>query len=150
MSANNTVAKAKIRIHAPAAQVLSAFTDPEKMSQFWFKRNDSGMVAGQAVTFTLGSGTDAFSFDALVSELDFPSKLVLEWDGQFSRNQVTWLCTEDGDSTLLSIEEIGFKGDDESVALAVLDSTGGFNQVIVAAKAFIEHGVAINVVNDHA
>ena len=38
----------------------------------------------------------------------------------------------------------------DSILERVLDSTGGFNQVIIAAKALIEHGVELNVVADHA
>ena len=65
--------------------------------------------------------------------------------------QVVWLFeeTDEGD-TILSVEESGFSSSDESVVRQVIDSTCGFNQVVVAAKALIEHGVAVNVVNDHA
>lgn len=147
---SNNTASAKIRIHASAAAVLSVFTEADKMSRFWFARSDDGMMQGESVTFTIGSGETAFSFDAYVAELDFPNKLVLQWNGPHSRNTVTFICTESENSTVLSIEEVGFGGDDETIVSSVLDSTGGFNQVIVAAKALVEHGIALNVVNDHA
>ena len=57
--------------------------------------------------------------------------------------------TEEGD-TILTIEESGFAGSQEAIVERALDSTGGFNQVIIAAKALIEHGVAVNVVAAHA
>lgn len=50
---------------------------------------------------------------------------------------------------ILTIEETGFTGSPEAIMACALDSTGGFNQVIVAAKALLEHGVALNVVADH-
>lgn len=150
MSGINT-ANASIRIHASAEEVMSAFTDASKMNQFWFNRDDDGMAAGQSISFTIGSGEEVFSFDVAVKELDFPNKLVIEWQGlDGSYTQVTWTCTEADGSTILSIEESGYSGDQENIFAGVKDSTGGFNQVIVAAKAFIEHGVSINVVKDHA
>jgi hypothetical protein len=75
--------------------------------------------------------------------------IVWERDGAFT--QVTWSVeeTEQGD-TILTIEESGFTGSSDAIVEQAIDSTGGFNQVIVAAKAFIEHGIGMNVVADHA
>ena len=56
----------------------------------------------------------------------------------------------DNGDTILTIEESGFVGSSEAIVARVLDSTGGFNQVVVAAKAFIEHGIGLNVVASHA
>ena len=55
----------------------------------------------------------------------------------------------DSGHTLLTITETGFQGSQSEVAAKALNSTGGFNQVILAAKALIEYGVAINVVDAH-
>ena len=48
---------------------------------------------------------------------------------------------------MLTIEESGFAGAQDTVLKQALDSTGGFNQVVVAAKALVEHGIAMNVVS---
>ena len=150
MTSNNKIVKVAIRIDAPASDVLSAFTDADKMSQFWFHRGDDGMKQGDPATFILGAGEDAFSFDVAVIELDFPNKLVIEWQGPDGHNtQVTWTCAEAEGSTILTIEESGFIGNDENITERIIDSTGGFSQVIVAAKALIEHGVSVNVVAAH-
>jgi len=145
-------AKASIRIHKSADEVMAAITSAEMMSRFWFARCDDGFKQGEAVTFSMGIGDTAFSFEVMVKEFDFPNKLVFEWVGIDGRaTQVCWTCKETADgSTILSIEESGFAGSDENIIARVIDSTGGFNQVIVAAKACIEHDVAINVVADHA
>lgn len=147
----NLTARASIRIHKPVADVMSAITDAQKMSQYWFTRTDDGLKPGEPVTFALGTGADAFTFEADVKELDFPNKLIFEWEGPDGhRTQVTWICEEADGSTILSVEESGFAGSSENIIARAMDSKGGFNQVIVAAKAFIEHGVSINVVADHA
>jgi uncharacterized protein YndB with AHSA1/START domain len=121
------------------------------MSKFWFSRRDDGLKEGETVSWFLGSGEHAVAFAVRVEELRPPSKIVISWarDGAFT--QVTWTfeATERGD-TILTIEEAGFAGSDDAIVDQALDSTGGFNQVILAAKAWVEYGVALNVVADHA
>ena len=147
----NISAKAAIRIRRPPSDVFNAFADAGAMSKFWFTRHDDGLEAGRAVTWFLGSGEDAFSFDVYVKELRHPDKLVIEWENGEGRTDVTWSFAEtaDGD-TILTIEETGYAGSHEEIVERALDSTGGFNQVIMAAKALVEHGIALNVVADHA
>ena len=151
MNINNLSAKAKIRIRKPPSDVFTAFADTSAMSKFWFTRRDNGLKEGKPVTWFLGGGEDAYSFDVLVKELKYPNKIVIEWAHEDDKyTQVTWSFeeTEDGD-TILTIEESGFTGSRDAIIERALDSTGGFNQVIVAAKALIEHGVELNVVTDH-
>jgi uncharacterized protein YndB with AHSA1/START domain len=144
-------AKARIRIRRPPAEVFAAFADAGAMSKFWFSRRDEGLKEGETVAWFLGSGEHAVAFDVRVEELRPPSKLVISWERDGAFTQVTWTfeATECGD-TILTIEETGFAGGDDAIVAQALDSTGGFNQVIIAAKAFVEHGVAVNVVADHA
>jgi uncharacterized protein YndB with AHSA1/START domain len=146
------VAIARIRIRRSPSEVFSAFADASEMSKFWFKRRDDGLKEGESVSWFVGGGEDAISFDVHVKELDHPNKIVIEWVGYDGiSTQVTWSFeeTEDG-HTILTIEESGFAGSSEAIVGRALDSTGGFNQVIIAAKALIEHGVELNVVTDHA
>ena len=110
------------------------------------------MKEGQAVTWFVGDGDDAFSFDVFVRKILEPETIVIEWVGlDGKQTQVSWSfeSTEDGD-TILTIEETGFSGSDDAIVERALDSTGGFNQVLIAAKALIEKGVELNVVADHA
>ena len=152
MRTDNLTAIAKTRIRRPPNRVFAAFANAREMSKFWFTRRDDGLKQGESVTWSLGPGDDAVSFDVQVKELIESEKIVIEWQGHDGKpTQVCWSfeATEDGD-TILTIEESGFAGSDEAIVERALDSTGGFNQVIVAAKALIEHGVELNVVADHA
>ena len=144
-------AKARILIRKPPAAVFAAFADAGAMSQFWFARRDAGLEAGETVAWFIGRDEHAVSFDVHVVALIHPGKLVISWERDGAFTQITWslAATACGD-TILTIEEAGFAGDADAIAAQILDSTGGFNQVIVAAKAWIEHGVALNVVADHA
>lgn len=151
MNTDNLSAKATIRIRRSPAEVFSAFADAGAMSKFWFTRRDHGLELGESVTWFIGGGEDAISFDIRVKELNRPNRIVIEWDNRGTFTQVAWSIegTDNGE-TILTIEESGFTGSKETIVERVLDSTGGFNQVIVAAKAFIEHGIELNVVTDHA
>lgn len=151
MSIDSLSAKAEIRIRRTPLEVFTAFADASAMSKFWFTRRDDGLREGESVSWFIGSGEDAISFDVRVKELSRPNRIVIEWGNGGAYTQVTWSIeeTEKGD-TILSIEESGFTGSRDAIVERALDSTGGFNQVIIAAKALIEHGVELNVVADHA
>ena len=152
MSFQDQSAKARIRIRRPRSEVFAAFADAEKMSKFWFSRQDSGLTEGETSTWFLGVGPDAYSFEVQVKEFCEPERIVIEWqglDGHYTK--VTWTFEEVNEGhTILTIEESGFSGDGKSIVARIVDSTCGFNQVIVAAKALVEHGIELNVVADHA
>ena len=144
-------AKAEIVIRKPPAEAFRAFVDADAMSRFWFTRRDDGLVQGQPVTWYLGSDADAFAFEVQVLELDPPRRIVIEWPREVGPARITWDFAEtDSGDTVLRIEETGFSGEPDDVIAQALDSTGGFNQVIVAAKAWVEHGVALSLIDDHA
>ena len=151
MSAANLRARARIRVRAMPADVFAAFADANKMSKFWFDRKDDRLTEGKDSVWSLGSGPNAFSFEVRVVEIREPEKIVIEWPGEDDHlTQVVWLFEEaDNGDTILSVEESGFSDGDATSISRVIDSTGGFNQVVVAAKALVEHGVEINVVTDH-
>ena len=152
MSNENLSAIAKTRIRRSPSEVFAAFADANEMSKFWFTRQDDGLKEGESVSWFIGSGDDAISFDVRVTELREPNRIVIEWVGHDGNpTQVAWSIEEtDGGDTILTIEESGFSGSSEAIVERALDSTGGFNQVIVAAKVLLEHGVELNVVADHA
>ena len=144
-------AKARILIRRPVFDVYDAFANPERMSRFWFGRLDNGLEEGRTVTWTLGEQPDAPGFDVRVKKLQRPHSIVMEWGTGDDCTLVTWTFEERSpDTTILRVEETGFSGNPQEIVASALDSTGGFNQVIVAAKALLEHGAVINVVKDRA
>ena len=152
MNTEGLSAQAKTRIRRSPSEVFAVFADAGSMSKFWFTRRDPGLKEGETVKWFVGSDDDAFSFDVYVKEIRKPASIVIEWMGQDGNPaQVTWTFeeTEEGD-TILTIEESGYAGSSDAIVERALDSTGGFNQVIIAAKALVEHGIELNVVADHA
>ena len=151
MDLTRITAKAQMLVHAPAVEVFEAFAKPEMMSRFWFARRDEGLVAGDTVQWFLGEKPEAPKINVKVKVSESPHKLIVDWGHQDEFTTVSWILEEKGNNlTLLKIEESGFSGSEKEIIERVLDSTAGFNQVLLAAKALVEHGVSINVVQDHA
>lgn len=151
MTSKPITAKAQTLIHKPAASVFAAFVDPEHMCKFWFPRSDGPLEEGKTVHWFIGSGADEIKIDVKVISLVPSERIVIEWGGGGRFTTAAWTLEALGDVwTILKIEESGFTGEPEDIVARALDSTGGFNQVVIAVKAYLEHGVAVNIVTDHA
>ena len=143
-------ARAVTIVRAAPIEVFNAFVDAEKMSKFWFTRRDKGLQEGETMSWFVGGAKDAYAFEVRVVEIKKPELIRIDWKFQERYNQVRWLIQDrkDGHSDL-TIEESGFQGSKDQIIAAALDSTGGFNQVSIALKAYLEHDAIINVVTDH-
>lgn len=147
---NTISAKAESIVRAPAIEVFNAFVDAEKMSKFWFTRRDEGLEEGKTMSWFVGESEDSFAIEVRVKEIKEPELIRIDWGFRGHFNQVLWQIQDlqDGHS-ILTIEESGFEGSDDQIIASALDSTGGFGQVTIALKAYLEHDAIINVVTDH-
>lgn len=143
-------ATAQLLIHRPATEVYEAFADPDIMTRFWFPRASGRLETGAVVHWYVGSGEDAFEITVRVVLAAKPHSLHIEWGAGDQFTDVRWDFEGRGsDATILRITESGFTGGAPEIVQAALDSTKGFNQVVVAVKALLEHGAHINIVKDH-
>lgn len=136
------VARATMLIRRPVEEVFNAFVEPAVTTRFWFNRSSGPLAAGQTVTWYWDRY--GVSAEVFVKALEPNRRIEIEWP-----TPVEWVFTSrDDGTTFVSIVASGFTGtDDEQVAQA-LDSTEGFNLVIAACKALLEHGVELKVVSD--
>jgi len=136
------VARATMLIRRPVEEVFDAFVDPAVTTRFWFSRSSGRLTPGGTVTWSWDQY--GVSADVVVTTLEKNERITIEWP-----TPVEWTFTPKGtDATFVSITAYGFTGtDDEKVAQA-LDSTEGFNLVIAACKAFLEHGIDLRLVSD--
>ena len=51
-------------------------------------------------------------------------------------------------STFVTVTECGYDKTGEELLIAVKDSTGGFTTVLDGLKAFLEHGINLNLIVD--
>ena len=136
------IARATMLIRRPVEEVFNAFVDPSVTTKFWFSRSSGPLIFGQTVTWYWDHY--GVSGEVFVKDIEENRRIEIEWP-----TPVKWLFTpKDSGSTFVSIIASGFTGtDDEKVAQA-LDSTEGFNLVISGCKAFLEHGLELNLVAD--
>jgi uncharacterized protein YndB with AHSA1/START domain len=142
------VAKAELLIRKPAADVFDAFVDPDIITKFWFDKSSGRLESGKSVQWRW----ELFdlSIDVQVREILEDQRICIEW-GTNNNNVTTveWTFTpRTDDTTYVSIVVSGFSGSADKIVSEALDSTGGFNLVLAAAKAWLEHGIQLNIVAD--
>ena len=77
-------------------------------------------------------------------------RIVMEWPGYSGRTKVEWTFApqDERGTTFVSVTESGFTGNGNQLVKYVADSTQGFTLVLSGLKAFLEHGVRLNLVGD--
>lgn len=133
-------------IRRPVGEAYRAFVDPVVTSKFWFTRSSGPLVAGSQVTWywdMYGVSTNVH-----VKQLAPDSRILIEWDDP--PLPVEWQFEDRLDGTcVVRIQNWGFRGTDDEIVRQALDSQGGFNLVLAGLKAWLEHGLALNLVGDH-
>ena len=142
------IAKAEFLIRKPAAEVFEAFADPEIVTNFWFDKSSGRLETGQTVQWTWEMCD--MTIDVRVLDVEENERILVEWgtDGE-NTTTVEWTFTaRSADTTFVTVINKGFTGDGDKIVSAALDSTGGFTLVLAAAKAWLEHGIRLNIVAD--
>ncbi|MCT7376164.1 SRPBCC family protein [Chelativorans sp. EGI FJ00035] len=140
-------AKAEMLIRKPVAEVFEAFVDPEITSKFWFTGGSGRMEAGKTVTWEWAMYS--FSIPVEVKAVEKNRRILVEWPGGSGSTTVEWTFTDRPDgTTYVSIVNRGFTGEDSQRVTEALDSTEGFSFVLAGAKAYLEHGIRLNLVQD--
>ena len=139
------VASAGMLIRRPVAEVFEAFVDPAVTSRFWFTRGSGRLEPGARVRWDwemYGVGTDV-----RVKAIEWGRRILIDWDTADDPTEVEWLFEALGADTFVTVVNRGFPDSPAGVARA-LDSTGGFNLVMAAAKIWLEHGIDPRIVED--
>ena len=137
--------QAQMLVRRPPGDVFDAFIDPTITTRFWFTKSSGKLEPGTKVTWEWEMY--GVSADVDVKAIERPSRILIEW-GEPSTT-VEWLFTPLGaEATLVQISNTGFRGTDEAVVGMALDCMGGFSLVLAALKAWLEHGIALDVVAD--
>jgi uncharacterized protein YndB with AHSA1/START domain/cytidylate kinase len=140
-------AKASMLIRKPIAEVFEAFVNPEITTKFWFTRSSGRLEAGKQVQWDW----EMYGVSALVSvkAIEPSRRIVVEWPGTDHPSTVEWLFTpRDDGSTFVVITNFGFGGRGDALLRQVRESTEGFALGLAGLKAFLEHGVRLNLVGD--
>lgn len=142
---NVPTVSAQMLIRRPVGDVFEAFANPEITTKFWFTKSSGRLEPGAYVRWEwemFGVGSDV-----RVVAIEPEKRILIEWDDPPC--PVEWLFEPRGDqATLVRIANWGFRGSDREVMDQAVDSKGGFTIVLAGLKAWLEHGVALNLIGD--
>jgi uncharacterized protein YndB with AHSA1/START domain len=142
------IAKVEMLIRRPVTEVFEAFVDPAVTSRFWFSHGRARLQAGKRVTWRW----DMYGvvIEVLVKAIEPDSRILIEWaSADEVPTAVEWVFTARADgTTIVDITNSGFSGSADEIVSQALDSTGGFALVVAGLKAWLEHGIELNLVAD--
>jgi len=140
-------AKAEMLIRKPVSKVFQAFIDPKVTTKFWFTKSTGKLAAGKRVTWTWEMYGVSTKVDVKAIEKD--RRILIEWDGYKGREPVEWSFKRHGPhATFVIVTNSGFRGGDDEIVKQALDSTGGFTWLLAGLKAYLEHGIQLNLTAD--
>ena len=141
----NPTVQTQMLVRRPIDEVFNAFVDPTITTRFWFTRSSGKLEPGVKVTWEWEMY--GVSADVQVKAIEYPSRILIEWDEPSTI--VEWnFTTPRENATLVQITNTGFQGTEEEVVGMALDSMGGFSLVLASLKAWLEHGIALDLVAD--
>ena len=140
--------KAGMLICRPPEEVFAAFVDPAITTTFWFTKSSGRLEPGAEVEWEWEM-YDVFT-RVRVKEFEHAWRVIFDWgpDEDPTTVEFRFVRWED-ETTYVEVTETGLSGDGDTATAHAVDSTGGFSQVLCAAKALLEHDVVLTVVRDH-
>lgn len=139
-------ADTEMLIRKPVSEVFNAFIKPEYTTKFWFTHSSGPLVEGETIEWTWEMY--GHSVNVLVQEIVPNKKIKIKW-GEGLSGIVKWNFKDiGGKHTLVSISNAGFEGNTEEIITQIADATGGFTLVLAGLKAYLEHGIQLNLIGD--
>jgi uncharacterized protein YndB with AHSA1/START domain len=132
-------------IRRPVAQVFEAFIDPAITRNFWFTKGSGKLEVGETVSWEwemYGVSTDVNVKEIIDNEL-----IRVEWEQPPTTVEFIFKTLSDG-NTYVVIRNYGFQQTGDELLNVIKDATGGFTTVLDGLKAFMEHGIHLNLVLD--
>ena len=146
MQINSTqTVETQMLIRKPAAQVFEAFIDPEITKNFWFTKSSGKLETGQTVTWEWEMyGASA---KVVVKEIQPNERIVIEWGEPATTVEFNFKAIPEN-ATYVVIRNYGFTETGDDLLNVIKDVTGGFTTVLDGCKAFLEHGINLNLIAD--
>lgn len=132
-------------IRRPVEEVFNAFIDPSVTTHFWFTKSSGKLEEGKSVTWEwemYGAKAEVHVKKILPNQL-----ISTEW-GEPATTVDYEFASPSPDTTYVIIKNYGFNLQGEELIQAVKDNTGGFTTVLDGLKAWMEHGIDLNLVKD--
>jgi len=136
---------AQMLIRKPVATVFEAFIDPEITKHFWFTKGSAKLQEGSTVTWEWEMY--GVSTTVQVKQIIQDKKIVVDWGDPVTTIEFNFTVVDES-STFVFISNYGFAQQGEALLKAINDNTGGFTTVVDGLKAYLEHGIDLNLIGD--
>jgi uncharacterized protein YndB with AHSA1/START domain len=142
---NTATVEVQMMIRKPVEIVFEAFIDPQITTNFWFTKSSGKLESGKILTWQWEMyGASA---EVHVKEI-IPNKLIsTEWGDPATEVDYEFTALSDN-QTYVVIKNSGFNLTGDKLIEAIKDNTGGFTTVLDGLKAYLEHGIRLNLVLD--
>lgn len=136
---------AEMMIRKPAAEVFGAFIDPAITVNFWFSASSGKLKPGETVTWRW----DMYNVSAAVTvEKIIENTLIqIDWGDPMPKVQFAFTALDET-STYVTIKNYGCKATGREFIDTLLGQLGGFTTVLDGLKAYLEHGINLNLIGD--
>ncbi len=147
MENKSAAVETQMAIRKSAEEVFNAFIDPEITKNFWFTKSTGKLELHKEITWTW----EMYQVSAIAkaTEITPYENIKFDWigNGETTQVQITFK-TIAPQSTYVSITHKGFIQSGEELMKTLKDSTGGFTMVLAGLKAYLEHGIKLNLIGD--
>lgn len=141
----NPYVEVQMLIRKPASEVFEAFIDPEITKNFWFTKSSGKLEKGRTITWEWEMYN--VSSQIFVKEILPYQKISVQWDQYQTTVDFEFKSLGD-DSTYLTIKQYGFKTTGDELLAEINGASGGFTTVVDGLKAYMEHGINLNLIAD--
>ncbi|MGZ7050082.1 MAG: SRPBCC family protein [Methanobacterium sp.] len=139
--------EAGMLIRKPVEQVFEAFVNPEITTNFWFTKSTGRLDENDEVLWTWEMYNH--TVPVFIKSIIKNEKIIVQWGNYDEKTTVEWTFTSlDKSRTFVNIVNSGFKGTPDELIEKVRDSTGGFTLVLAGLKAYLEHNIRLNLIED--
>ncbi|MGE7766375.1 SRPBCC family protein [Peribacillus sp. NPDC096540] len=137
----DTQVTTKFKILKPVNEVFEAIVDPEKMSNYWFSSGTGRVEQGKTITWRY----DEYNAEGVINvlEVEEDKKIVFSWGGHGQETVVTITLKElDNTSTIIEVNELGFKEDDPEIINKMIGQKEGWVYMLTCLKGYLENGIS--------
>ena len=145
-------ATSSMLIRKPVSEVFEALANPEITSKFWFTKGSGRLEAGKTIRWKWEQfGVHA---DINVTEIK-PDRLIkYQWPADeegsaFRTVNISFEPTKSGQAVFVRVIEEGFDAEDDHLIEVITGQTEGWALVLSSLKAWVEHRIDLNLINDH-
>ena len=144
---NEMFAEASTMMRKPVSEVYNAFIDPDITTHFWFSKG-TGKLQPRAEVRWLW---EPYNLDVPVKVIEMVEneKIRVTVGSGKQESEIEWTFSSLAeDQTRVHVVNRNFIGTDEEKIARLRDSSSGFALVLAGLKAYLEHGIHLNLVWD--